>query len=97
MVVEDRDEFEGESFLLFLGDPLGILRRRWPWMTLALLAGLLATASFGYLWKPRFVATTTMMVSSQQIPEDFVRPTVRDDSLERMDAMVGDVLSQNQQ
>jgi uncharacterized protein involved in exopolysaccharide biosynthesis len=91
---EDRAPLEGGWDLQFLRDPLGIIRRRWPWMALALLAGLLVTAAFSYLWKPEYVASATVLVSSQQIPADFVQPTVRDDSLERINAMVGDVLSQ---
>jgi uncharacterized protein involved in exopolysaccharide biosynthesis len=94
MSVEDREEFEGDGALLFLQDPLGIIRRRWPWMTLALLGGLLATAVYGYLWEPRYVASASILISSQEIPENFVQPTVRDDSLARIDAMVGEVLSQ---
>jgi len=77
----------------FLSDPVRALGRRWPWMLATLLVGLAATAAFTALLKPRFLASATVLVSSQQIPEEFVRPTVEDDSLERISAMVGNILS----
>jgi succinoglycan biosynthesis transport protein ExoP len=77
----------------FLKDPVRAIRRRWLWMLVALLLGLAATAVFGLTLKPSYRASATLLVSSQQIPEDFVRPTVRDDSLQRMSAMVGSILS----
>jgi uncharacterized protein involved in exopolysaccharide biosynthesis len=79
----------------FLKDPIRAIRRRWPWMLVGLLVGLAATAGFSLTLKPSFLASATLLVSSQQIPEEFVRPTVRDDSLERMNAMVGSILSKN--
>jgi uncharacterized protein involved in exopolysaccharide biosynthesis len=77
----------------FLKDPIRVIRRRWPWMLVALLVGLAATAGFSLTLKPSFLASATLLISSQQIPEEFVRPTVRDDSLERMNAMIGSILS----
>ncbi len=77
----------------FLKDPIRAVRRRWPWMLAALLVGLAATAAVSVRLKPTYVASAILLVSSQQIPEDFVRPTVRDDSLERMNAMIGSILS----
>jgi uncharacterized protein involved in exopolysaccharide biosynthesis len=77
----------------FLKDPIRAIRRRWLWMLVALLVGLTATAVVSFRLKPRYVASAILLVSSQQIPEEFVRPTVRDDSLERMNAMIGTILS----
>jgi uncharacterized protein involved in exopolysaccharide biosynthesis len=90
------DPFEHEEATglpQFLKDPIRAIRRRWPWMLVALLVGLAATAVVTVRLKPRYFASATLLVSSQQIPEDFVRPTVRDDSLERMNAMIGSILS----
>ena len=76
-------------------NPLGVVRRRWPGMSLALLLGLLATGGLVATLEPSFQATATVLVSSQQIPEDFVRSTVRGfDSLSNVNALVGEVLSQ---
>jgi len=90
------DPFEREesaSLPEFLKDPIRAIRRRWLWMLVALLVGLAATATVSLRLKPRYVASAILLVSSQQIPEEFVRPTVRDDSLQRINAMVGSVLS----
>jgi succinoglycan biosynthesis transport protein ExoP len=79
----------------FLKDPIRAIRRRRNWMLVAGIIGLVATTLFSLALKPRFRASATVLVSSQQIPEEFVRPTVRDDSLERINAMVGNILSKS--
>lgn len=78
----------------FLADPMGVLSRRWRWMALAGVVGILATAMLVAGWKPRYVAEATVLITSQQIPEEFVRSTVREDSLYNINAMLGKVLSQ---
>lgn len=77
----------------FLEDPLGVLKRRWPAMLTALLLGLAATGGVAWLWEPAYVAQATILVTSQQIPEDFVRSTVRENSITNLNATVGEVLS----
>jgi succinoglycan biosynthesis transport protein ExoP len=77
----------------FLRDPLGMLRRRWLWMGAGLLAGLLATAGLLASAQPTYLATATILISSQRIPEDLVRATVEEDSLQQINAMVGQVLT----
>lgn len=77
----------------FLTDPQGVVRRRWLWMALSLMAGLVATGAVVASWKPSFKAEATLLITSQQIPEDFVRSTVQD-SISNINAMVGQVLSQ---
>ena len=59
-------------------NPVGLVRRRWSWMLLALVVALTATAWFVFSMKPRYVASARLLVTTQQIPEDFVRPTVRE-------------------
>jgi uncharacterized protein involved in exopolysaccharide biosynthesis len=89
------DETEArESIPEFLRDPRGILRRRWPFMAAVLVVGLAATAVMGFAFVPKFAAHATLMVASQNITEDFVRPTVEDDSMERINAMMGEALAQ---
>lgn len=77
----------------FARDPLGVLRRRWLWMLLCLLACLAAVGALVSTRAPTYVAETTILVSSQAIPEEFVRTTVVEDSLEHINAIVGQVLS----
>lgn len=77
----------------FLRDPLGIPRRHWLSMTLAALVGLIAAGTAVALWKPSYKATTTLLVASQTIPQDFVRTTIEEDPFNQLDRMVGEVLA----
>ncbi len=76
-------------------NPLGILRRRWIWMLLSLVLALGATTGIYLTAKPEYRAQATVLVSSQQISEEFVRSTVSGlDSLANINALVGEVISQ---
>ena len=77
----------------FLLDPLGVLKRRWRWMLLALLIGLAASAAAVSRVKPLFAATAKVLIASQQIPEEFVRSTVVEDSFANINAMIGRTIS----
>jgi uncharacterized protein involved in exopolysaccharide biosynthesis len=92
MAAEEAEE--REAIPEFLRDPLGLVRRRWPFMLAGLVAGLAATAAMGMWLEPRFAGRATLMVASQNITEEFVRPTVEDDSMERINAMIGEALAQ---
>jgi uncharacterized protein involved in exopolysaccharide biosynthesis len=93
--VEQDDAFEPGGIPDALRDPRGMLRRRWRWMLAALLAGLAATTAFALTRQDRYAATATILVATQQIREDLVRTTLQDDLLERIDAMVGEMLSRD--
>lgn len=80
--------------LRLVRDPLGVLRRRWPWMLAVAVLGLAATGVFVATLEPSYIASARVLISGQQIPEDFVRSTVRETSLENMNAMLGQILSQ---
>jgi uncharacterized protein involved in exopolysaccharide biosynthesis len=92
MAAEESEE--REPIPEFLRDPVGIVRRRWPFMLAVLVIGLAATAAMGMWHEPKFAARATLMVASQNITEEFVRPTVEDDSMERINAMMGEALAQ---
>jgi len=93
-VAEDFDVREAPPGLPdFLSDPVGLLSRRWPWMLGALVIGLGCSAAFVALLQPRYVASATLLISNQQIPEEFVRTTVQEDSQGRINTMMGAVLS----
>src|SRR5262245_46073705 len=77
----------------FLLDPIGVARRRWLPMVSCLVLGIAATIVGLIAWKPTYLATASILITSQQIPEDFVRSTVREDTLANINAMVGKVLS----
>lgn len=87
------EESSGAAIPDFLRDPMGIPGRRWPWILLGLVVGLGATAAGVLSFVPRYQASASIVVSSQYIPEDFVRTTVRDDPFAQLNALVGQVLS----
>ena len=91
--MEELEDLEQGALPEFARDPAGILRRRWAPILLALTLGLGATAIAATLLKPRFRAESTVLVTSQQIPEAFVRSTIPDDALQRFNAVLGTVLS----
>lgn len=89
------DDDEGSVELpAFLADPIGVVRRRWLWILLAGVAGLVMTGLLVLSWKPTYEASATVLVTSQQIPEDFVRSTVQHDSVANIETMLGGMLSQ---
>ncbi len=77
----------------YLRDPLGTVRRRWPWMLGVLVLVGAATAVLALRVELTYLATSTILVSSQRIPEEFVRPTVEDNSVQQINAMVGQVVT----
>jgi len=93
------DEFEGESVAQqgvadALRDPRGVLRRRWVPMAVVFAAGVVASVVFVLLQKPLYLARATVLVESQKVSEEFVRPTTQEDALERINALTAEVLSQ---
>ncbi len=88
------DEESGPGMPVFLLDPLGVVRRRWPWMLAAVLIGLVATVVAAFSWPLRYVAQATLLISSQEIPQEFVRSTVREDSIDNINALAGKVFAQ---
>jgi uncharacterized protein involved in exopolysaccharide biosynthesis len=91
--VEDSTGLPEGALTEIFRDPLGVLRRRWKAMALVTLAGVAATAAVTALEQPTYLARATVMISSQKLSEDFVRPTIQEDALERMNALVGEALS----
>jgi uncharacterized protein involved in exopolysaccharide biosynthesis len=90
---DEFEDFESNGLPRFLWDPVGVVRRRWRWMLAVLLLGVIASAVAGFLLKPRYRAAATVMIATQDMPEEFVRSTVRGDPFERVNAMVGEVLA----
>ncbi len=75
-------------------DPWGLVRRRWLWISLSLVLGTAGTAGMYLTLKPMYAAEATVLVSNQQIPEEFVRSTVSGlDSLSNINAMAGEILA----
>jgi uncharacterized protein involved in exopolysaccharide biosynthesis len=70
-----------------------MLQRRWKAMVAAFVLGWAAAAVVILTQTPFFSAKATVMLVSQKIPEDFVRPTIEEDTSERIDGLVGEMLS----
>ncbi len=79
----------------FLRDPRGILRRRWTWMTFVLVAASAVATAVVLGWPMRYGATAKVLLSTQRIPEDFVRSTVSARIEEEINAMLGELLSRD--
>lgn len=87
------EDLEGSGLPDFLRDPKGMLLRRWRWMSLVLAAGLLLTSGIVVTIPVRYLATATILVSGQSIPEEFVRSIVEESSYQRINELVGEITS----
>lgn len=96
MLDEEVDALEQTAIPGFLRDPVGILRRRFSWMLLALLVGISATTVAVLLTKPRYLASAEIQVTGQRIPENLVRSTVQERPLARINSMMGTILSRRE-
>lgn len=76
-----------------LRDPRGVLRRRWRAMAAVFAAGLAASLAFVMTQAPTYKARATVLVESQKVSEEFVRPSTQEDALERINALTGEVLA----
>lgn len=74
-------------------DARGVLRRRVLWVLGAAALGIVATCVALFSWEPRYVARATILISGQQIPEDFVRSTVQEDTIRNIDPVVRSALT----
>ncbi len=86
-------EEEGGQLPAFLTDPRGVLRRRWVWLAGVIALGVIGTAIFVARVPVTFLASATLVVNEQQIPDKFVAVTVVEDPLQQIDALVGEILS----
>jgi len=78
----------------FLRDPVGLVRRRWRWMILVLAAGLIATGAIIISIPVRYLATASILISGQTMPEEFIRPIVAESSsFQRINELVGEMTS----
>lgn len=89
----DYSEAPAAGLPAFLLDPRGVLQRRWRWMLLTLVVGTLTTGSVVYSIEPTYAAEASVLITSQEIPQEFVRSTVRESTIANLNATVSQVLS----
>jgi uncharacterized protein involved in exopolysaccharide biosynthesis len=77
----------------FLTDPRGVFDRRWPWLAGVAAAGVVATAVYVANVPITYLASATLVVNDQQIPDQFVAMTVSETPMQQIDALVGEILS----
>jgi uncharacterized protein involved in exopolysaccharide biosynthesis len=84
--LESAPEFPDADFgyLLRPAYYLGVIRRRWPWFLVPFASVLLAGAAVTYLWPATYLSEGKILVQSQQIPTELVRPTVTSAAQERI-------------
>jgi len=72
------------SHLLRIGYYIDLVRRRWPCFVIPFMAIALAGATIVYLWPPTYLSQGKILVQSQQIASELVRPTVTNAAQERV-------------
>jgi uncharacterized protein involved in exopolysaccharide biosynthesis len=72
------------SYLLQPSYYLGLLKRRWWYFFIPFLSVLLAGGAAAYLWPATYFSEGKILVQSQQIPTELVRPTVTSAAQERI-------------
>jgi uncharacterized protein involved in exopolysaccharide biosynthesis len=63
---------------------LGVLKRRWSYFLIPFLSVLLVGGAVTYLWPATYFSDGKILVQSQQIPTELVRPTVTSAAQERI-------------
>jgi uncharacterized protein involved in exopolysaccharide biosynthesis len=63
---------------------LGLLRRRWPYFLVPFASVLLIGTAITFLWPASYFSEGKILVQSQQIPTELVRPTVTSAAQERI-------------
>src|ERR1700712_4665337 len=72
------------SYLLSPRYYLGALRRRWGYFVVPFAVILILGSVATYLWPPTYFSEGKILVQSQQIPMELVRPTVTSAAQERI-------------
>src|SRR5712675_288410 len=72
------------AYLLQPAYYLGVLRRRWPYFVVPFTSVLLIGIAVTYLWPATYLSEGKILVQSQQIPTELVRPTVTSAAQERI-------------
>ncbi|MCP3442054.1 sugar transporter [Bradyrhizobium sp. CCGUVB14] len=87
--IDFEDNFDGQveqdrSHLLRPSYYLDIIKRRWPFFALPFILIVLAGTAAVLIWPPTYLSEGKILVQSQQIPTELVRPTVTSAAQERI-------------
>jgi succinoglycan biosynthesis transport protein ExoP len=96
--MDEQNESEGGGSVglpQFLLDPMGVVQRRWRWLLGVLVGASLLAIGAVLLWPDQYEATARLLISSQRIPDEFVRSTIAEGVAEQLNAMVGEALSRD--
>ena len=96
--MDEQNESEGGGSVglpQFLLDPRGVVQRRWRWLLGVLVGASLLAIGAVLLWPDQYEATARLLISSQRIPDEFVRSTIAEGVAEQLNAMVGEALSRD--
>jgi len=63
---------------------LSVLRRRWLFFAAPAIVTFAIAVGTAVVWPPTYVSTARILIESQQIPEDFVRPLGKSQASERI-------------
>lgn len=87
--VDFEDEFqsveqEDRSYLLRPGFYWGVFKRRWPYFVLPFVVIASSGVGGALLWPATYLSEGKVLVQTQQIPSDLVKPTVTNAAQERI-------------
>ncbi|MBR0725053.1 sugar transporter [Bradyrhizobium manausense] len=87
--IDFEDSFDGQveqdrSHLLRPSYYLDIIKRRWPFFVLPFILIAVAGTAAVLIWPPTYLSEGKILVQSQQIPTELVRPTVTSAAQERI-------------
>ena len=83
------------DYELTLADYLSIFKRRWPLMLVVFTFVLLSAIATAILMSPVYQSTGTILVESQQIPDDVVKATVTSYADERIEVIKQRVMTRD--
>jgi uncharacterized protein involved in exopolysaccharide biosynthesis len=75
---------EDRSYLLRPAFYWELFKRRWPYFILPFVVIASTGIAGAYLWPPTYMSEGKILVQSQQIPSELVRPTVTSAAQERI-------------
>ena len=84
--LDTEPEFQNADFGYLLQPTyyFGLLKRRWPYFLIPFLSVLLIGSAATYFWPATYFSEGKILVQSQQIPTELVRPTVTSAAQERI-------------